>query len=268
MHPVIVMPINDPDGSIFTHLRAITPTLQLLFDHAVVSVSAATQAAQAQQVAWLNADPFFHVLPHPPDLPVGHEFAALYRHASALFPAQQILHLCFIDRVAFALQSAYRDPFCAEIRNLKPHQTPLLYQRSPAAWATHPANYRAVEQFATYVGMLLFARTLDFAWCHLALSAGQLAQIMPAIQSEDLSMLAEMLLLLRDTVQTREVDWLAWEDPFILGCDAHALRTTREQSQAETRKRLRYVTSTLALLSAASAPSPSGHDQAAETRGV
>lgn len=248
MRPVIVMPMHDPDGSMFAHLRAITPSLQELFDHAVVSVSADTQAAQPKQVAWLSADPFFRVLLHATDLPVGYEFAALYRYAAGLCPPQQLLHLCFIDRVAFALQSAYRDPFCSDIRGLTVEQTPLIFTRSPAAWATHPDNYRTIEQFATYVGMLLFQRALDFAWCHLVLSAGQLAQIMPGIQSPDLSMLAEVPLLLRDMIQVREVEWLAWEDPFILGCDAYALCTAREQTPAETRKRLAYVIPTLMRL--------------------
>ena len=54
--------------------------------------------------------------------------------------------------------------------------------------------------------------------------------------------------LLRDTIQTQEVDWLAWEDPFITGCEAHSLREAREQSREETRKRLGYVIRMLELL--------------------
>jgi len=37
------------------------------------------------------------------------------------------------------------------------------------------------------------------------------------------------------------VDWLAWEDPFILERDADKLKQEREHSLVETQKRLKYV---------------------------
>jgi hypothetical protein len=37
------------------------------------------------------------------------------------------------------------------------------------------------------------------------------------------------------------VDWLVWEDPFILNRDAAELKQEREQSLAETNKRIKYV---------------------------
>ena len=52
-------------------------------------------------------------------------------------------------------------------------------------------------------------------------------------------MLIELLILLRPRLLTRAVDWLAWEDPFLLGREAGELRLERSQSQAETVKRLR-----------------------------
>ena len=61
-------------------------------------------------------------------------------------------------------------------------------------------------------------------------------------------MLGEMVLLLLDLLSTKEVDWLAWEDPFILGRDPQELKVERENSIGETRKRLAYVIPTLALL--------------------
>jgi hypothetical protein len=153
MQPVIVMPMNDPRGVMFPQLRTIAPSLKQLFAHTVVSVSVTTQHTQAQHVAWLAADPFFRVLSQPSDLPVGQDFAALYRYAAALCPPEQVLHLCFIDRVAYALQSAYGDQFCADVQAITCQQTPLIFQRSPGAWASHPSNYRTLEQFVTQVGL-------------------------------------------------------------------------------------------------------------------
>jgi hypothetical protein len=118
---------------------------------------------------------------------------------------------------------------------------PLIFQRSQYAWETHPQNYRELETLVTTVGKNLFGRELDYAWCHLVVSAGQLRKVMPRVKNPDLSMVAEMIFYLQDNIQTRDVDWLAWEDPFILGRDALQLKHQRENSLAETRKRLRYV---------------------------
>jgi hypothetical protein len=71
--------------------------------------------------------------------------------------------------------------------------------------------------------------------------AEQLKRILPAIQSHDMSMMAELVLLCQDQINTLEVDWLAWEDPFILDCDPLALKHEREASAQETLKRLSYV---------------------------
>lgn len=61
-------------------------------------------------------------------------------------------------------------------------------------------------------------------------------------------MIAELVLNLKDKIQTQAVEWLAWEDPFIYGRDAQQLKQEREQSIAETRKRLAYVIPMLQLL--------------------
>ena len=127
-------------------------------------------------------------------------------------------------------------------------------QRSDRAWRTHPRNYRRIERMATDAGAWLLGCRLEWAWCHLAVRADQLASLLPDLRQQDLSLLAEILLaLLRAGVeiQTRDVDWLAWEDPFITGCRASALRAEREGSLAETRKRLAYVIPKLQLLAAA-----------------
>jgi hypothetical protein len=49
------------------------------------------------------------------------------------------------------------------------------------------------------------------------------------------------------------VDWLAWEDPFILACDPTELKRERENSLSETKKRLNYVLPMLDTLTRLSA---------------
>lgn len=61
-------------------------------------------------------------------------------------------------------------------------------------------------------------------------------------------MVAEMILHLQDDIHTREVDWLAWEDPFIFERDADELKRERENNLEETQKRLSYVLPIVELL--------------------
>lgn len=233
--------MHDPAGLYFPHLAAMTPQLKQLFAYAVVSITPATRQQQASWVDRCRADSFFHILTLEPGLAVGDEFVQLYTHAATLCPADTLLHLCFVDRVAYALQSAYCAQFTADVQALQVTGVPLIFQRSAAAWHTHPRNYRALEEMVTVVGEGYFQRTLDFAWCHLVVQAGQLQAILPQIKRHDLAICAELVLLLAESIKLRAVDWLAWEDPFILGRDPHQLKQEREQSPAETQKRLAYL---------------------------
>ena len=248
MKPAVVMPMHDPNGLLFPHLKVITGRLKTLFERAFISVPASTYQAQQEHVAWAEADPFFEVLHFAGQKPVGHEFADLFRHAAYTCPPQQIIHLCFIDRVAFVLQTDYADQFCTDVQSLTASNTPLCFHRSPNAWETHPRNYRELEEMATRTGELLFGKRLDYGWCHLVVQASDLTQIMPHVHNPGIAMMAEMILLLKDELQIVEVDWLAWEDPFIEQTDAATLKTQKEQSISEVQKRLSYIIPALQLI--------------------
>jgi hypothetical protein len=239
--PAIVFPFHNPDGSLFPHLQAVAPALKGAFTHACLSIPPDTRAACPGQVRLLEQDGFFRVHFVPQELPVGSHFHSLYTFAAASGPPEQVLHLCFPDRLAFALQTRHREQFLADMASLDAAATPLIFQRSPAAWQTHPRNYAAIENFITTAGELLLGRSLDFAWCHLAIQAARLAAILPAVRRADMSMIAEIALLCLDDIQTREVDWLEWEDPFFAAVSAGELRREREASPDETRKRLAYA---------------------------
>lgn len=240
MQPALAFPFNDPDGTMFRHLQAVLPDLRAHFEHAYICPPLSTWK-HADHLRQLQADRFFTVFPVEREMPIGEHFAYLYRRAAGAAPRDQILHLCYLDRVAFALEGEYREQFLADMDALTAGDVPLIFQRSPKAWQTHPQNYRNLEGMVTVVGRHLFGRELDYAWCHIAATAGQLHEIMPLVRNPDLSMVAEMIFHLQDRVQTRDVDWLAWEDPFVLGRDAAELKREREDSLDETRKRLRYV---------------------------
>jgi hypothetical protein len=262
MASVAVLPIHDPAGELLPHLPKVMPRMASAFAGAFLGITAATAEAQPGWVDWLHAhdcggggfehDGFYRGIFHRPGLAVGDQFRELYAGAAAAYPPDALLHLCFIDRLAFILQSAQCGAFVADMQAADTEDSPLIYHRSEAAWATHPANYRAAERMVTTAGELLFGRTLDFAWCHLAIRAGALGEIIPRTSRPDLSMMAEIVVqAMGQRIRTKEVDWLAWEDPFVAGRDPCELRREREGSVQETRKRLAYVIPMLQILDAA-----------------
>jgi hypothetical protein len=240
MRPALVFPFNDPDGGMFQHLQSILPDLKGQLEHAYICPPLST-LKWVEHIRQLQADDFFTVFPVDVEMRIGEHFAYLYQRAADMAPPDQPLHLSFLDRLAYALKSKYKSSFLADVDSLAPTDLPLIFQRSQTAWATHPQNYRDIEGMVTTVGHSLFGRELDYAWCHIVVSAGQLREIMPLVKNPDLSMVAEMIFYLQDDIHTRDVDWLAWEDPFVLSRDAAELRRERENSLEETQKRLSYA---------------------------
>lgn len=238
--PAIVLPLPDPQGIFLPHLQQITPILKTVFDRAILNLPPNTRQAQPEAVRRFETDPFFTCM-EIAESPIGEHFRALYAWAARACPPEQVLHLCYIDRLAFAMQTHYCQTFLEDIKTITAEKTPLIFHRSAFAWDTHPRNYRDLEGMVTRMGEWLFGKTLDFAWCHLAVQAGQLAEILPHTRQPDLSMVAEIVLEMLDQLHTKDVDWLAWEDPFILGRDPQDLRIERENSLLETHKRLAYV---------------------------
>jgi hypothetical protein len=240
MQQILVIPMSDPRGGLFSLLEPVRAGLGPLFSHACLGMIPGSPQP---------AGNFFQRVEIPAGLPVGEQFRMLYTAAADSASPDAALHLCFIDRVAFALHSpVHRAAFLADLGALQPADLPLLYLRSTPAWETHPSNYREIEGMATQLGRWVVGKTLDFAWCHLVLRAAQLREIMREVRADDLTMLAEMILLLQGSLKTREVDWLAWEDPFLLDRPPAELKREREESRDETRKRLGYILPTLQIL--------------------
>ena len=229
------------------HVRTILPDLKDHFDHAYVCLPPSSLEL-LQQNDLILTDDFFTVYPVDGNKLVGELFAHLYRRAAEEAHPDQPLHLCYPDRMSFALEGKYRDTFLADIDSLNADDLPLIFQRSQSAWETHPQNYRQLEGIVTTVGKNLFGMELDYGWCHIVVRAKQLREIMPLVKNPDLSMVAEMIFYLQDKIKTREVDWLAWEDPFILDRDPYELKQEREQSLDETQKRLNYILPMIEML--------------------
>ena len=240
MRPALAFPYHDPDGTMLPHIQAILPDLKAHFDRAYICPPLSTRKL-VEQTEWIHADNFFTIFYQDDDLRVGERFAYVYGRAAETAPAEQAIHLCYVDRLSFALEGEYRDSFLADIDSLTAADLPLIFHRSPLAWDTHPQNYRDIEGMVTTVGRHLFGMELDYAWCHMVASAGDLRRVISLTTHPGISMVAEIVYHLQENIHTKEVDWLAWEDPFIFGCEAAELKRERETSLAESQRRLAYA---------------------------
>jgi hypothetical protein len=240
--------MHDPNGVFLDHVGMITPQLKELFSATWLGIPPGTLARQRERVRNLERDSFFKLAYPPVDAPVGDQFRAFYSLVADACPPEQVLQLAYVDRVSFALESPHRAAFAEDMRLDLAGQVPLIYHRSNAAWDTHPRTYRELEGMATRAGELLFGRVLDYCWCQMAIQAGQLQGVLPKIHSRGISMVAEIVLQVQGQARTKDVDWLSWEDPFILGRDPVQLMQERETSPAEISKRLSYVGPILELL--------------------
>jgi hypothetical protein len=240
VEPSIAFPYHDPDLQMFPYLQAYMPDLKTLFSRAYISLPLDTQR-QPHLMDWLAEEDFLTIFLADRQMQIGEHFAFLYLNAARAADPDEIIHLAYIDRLAFALQGSTREQFMADVNAVGSADVPLIFQRSVKAWQTHPQNYYEIENFVTIIGNILFGRSLDYAWCHLVARAAQLAEILSQARNPDLSMVAEMVLLLQSDIKTKEVDWLAWEDPFILRRDPEELKRARETSPEEAQKRLAYA---------------------------
>ena len=215
---------------------------------AFLSISPTTKSSQVESIARLVNDSFFQLNFNEPGTQIGDHFLAGFQSAVDTCPPSQILHLANIDRLAFALETDYQERFIADVTAVTPDHTPFLFQRTEAAWASHPRHYREIEYIAIDLCRALYGRYLDIAWSHAAVRADKLAAILPQFQRQDMGFLAELVVLLAADLQTKDVDWLAWEDPFIYGRDPVELRQERDNNPAETEKRLRWLKPAMEVL--------------------
>lgn len=246
--PVIAFTIHDPDGVIFPHLWKIKSTLKDNFFQAFVGITPTTLENQKYEIDKLEGDKFFEITYNQKDSQIGDHFVSLWQRLVKVYPLDTRVHLATEDRLAFILGTDFKKQVLKDFKLANKIKNPVLFQRSDKAWSTHPKNYLAAESMTSLAGKVLFNKYLDFFWCHLVLEIVDLKEILPKIESHDLTVFTEIVLSLLDRIMTKKVDWLSWEDPFILGKDPQKYKLERERSREETDKRLNYVYPAIKML--------------------
>ncbi len=237
MLPAITFPLHDKTGEFVGHLEIIDGFIKTHFSKCYVSITPATQNNIPDKLEKLKQDSFYFLCFNDENSQVGDHFMTGYREAAKQSANDLMIHLSTLDRFIFAVKN-YEKQLVTDINSA---QSTTLFTRSDYAWSTHPINYYAAEKSLTTVGEILFGKTLDFGWCHLVVSSKRLTEVFQNVVTHDLTILAEIILQLKNELNIQQVNWLAWEDPFIEGKDLEKLKTEREHSHDEVSKRLSYV---------------------------
>src|SRR5215510_11277758 len=117
MKAALAFPYNDPDGILFPHLQAILPDLKDHFERAYIAPPPPTQK-RLKPNNFILTDNFFKIFPTTEEKLIGENFAFLYQHTAETAPPDQPIHLCYLDRLAFALEGHFRDSFLGDIDSL------------------------------------------------------------------------------------------------------------------------------------------------------
>lgn len=237
----LVSTLHDINGSQTSLLLQVLPILKENYRQAFISITPTTESNK-EAIKALTDEPFFILNFNEAGSIVKDHYISGYKNAVQHSESSQILHLCDLDRLAYALLGGHRKDFLEDTTNISTIDTPLLYLRSEVAWKIYPQNYYAIESMVTELARILFGSTLDYTWCHLAITASNLQDKLPEIQDQSLVYPhTELTFLLRDTLKTKVVDWLSWEDPFNLGKNSEQLKKQRENDPLEFEKRMGYI---------------------------
>lgn len=236
----LVFPFHDPNNIETGFLIKTLPILKLNFQSVFVSITPKTVINNPKALDFLYSDKFFVVNENADESMIGDHFISGYANAVKNSDPKQVFHLCTADRLSFVLLSKYKKSFLADVKNITKNNSPCLFIRSQRAWKTHPRNYQAAESMVTEVGKVLFGKPFDFTWCHLAICAQQLQSILPKLTAHDLVFCAQLVMNL-NKLKLKKVDWLSWEDPYILGKDPKSYKAERENDPKEFEKRMSYV---------------------------
>lgn len=240
---IAAMPLHDITGDLIKKILERTDKLESIYTKVIISLSPKTVDNQVKAIGKFKENNLYELVTNRPDSVVGEHFLAAYQKAAE---KEEIVHLCTPDHLIYAL-----DHYFDEIqKDLKSSRRPTLFTRSSKAWKTYPKNYFAIESMATDLGERLFGKKYDYFWCDLVLEAKTLKAVLAKVKriKESFLFMAEIILGLKEELMVKEVDWTAWEDPYIFGKDEEEYKKERELAVDENEKRLNYVLPTIKFL--------------------
>lgn len=244
--PVLTFAYHDPRRQREAALQHELPALRAAFSGICVSAIPPLHEEYLQGLESQGCA----VYRNAPGTSVGDHARAALRLSLEQAPPGEPIFYGFDDRVLYALASPWREAFLHDM-GAAPDAGAVVYERTPAAWATHPDNYREIEGMVSRALQLLCGRRIELGISALMLSVPAARTALAQSVTPGFEVWGEWVLLAlkeRIPVATRAVDWLAWEDPYWAGVPLEQLKHEREQSREETLRRIRMNAPCLALL--------------------
>jgi hypothetical protein len=236
---MLAFPYYDPRGKYNRAFQRQLANLKSSFDGICISVVPPTSGDNAAFVQYLEEQGCFVYHNAPNTLHGLHSREAL-RLALEHAQAQQSIFFGFLDRILFALETEWRTSF---LQDLKAYQAAefVVFERSHAAWDTHPANFREIEQMVSRMFEFLHGKFIDLMPCAFIMSYPAANVILSQSVSASTDVWGEWVLLAMKNhipITTQKVDWLAWKDPYWEHVEPDRLKSHREASREETIKRI------------------------------
>lgn len=237
---ILTFPYYDPSGRYNQVFQRQLATLRSTFDAICVSAVVPTSENSSGFVQYLEEQGCV-VFNNAPNTPIGDHSREALRLALKHGPAQRPVFFGFLGRILYALETKWRSSF---LQDLKTHRASecMVFERSQAAWSTHPSNYREIEQMVSRMFQLLCGRFIELMPCALILSSSAAAAVLRQSTSPSYEIWAEWILLAMKNgirVTTNQVDWLEYQHPYWERIEPDILKQERETSGEETIKRIR-----------------------------
>ncbi len=246
---LVTFPYYDPTAKYNESLRRQLPVLKSAFNSICLSIVPPTTKENGHFVRYLQEQGCLTFQNAPGTQHGAHSREAL-RLAVNRARVDESIYFGFADRILFALETNFRESFLRDLGSFQ-SQAYVLFERSEAAWETHPANFREIEEMVSRMFEFMHGQSIDLMPCGFVFSRATAELILSQSTSASTEVWGEWVLLaLKNKIPiTREkVDWLAWKDPYWEGIEPDKLKRSRDASQQETIKRIRMNVPAMLML--------------------
>jgi hypothetical protein len=246
---ILAFPYYDPTGKYNESFQRQLPTLKSAFNSICLSVVPPTAKDNADFVRYLEEQGclMFH---NAANLLYGIHSREALRLALEHARPHESIFFGFEHRLLFALDTQWQDSFLRDIRTLQSNEC-VLFERSRAAWETHPTNFREIEQMVSRMCEFMCGQFIDLMPCAFIFSYSTASVILSQSISASTEVWGEWVLLAiknKIPITRQKVDWLAWKDPYWEHVEPEKLKRMRESSQEETIKRIKMNVPTMLML--------------------
>lgn len=247
---ILAFPYHDPEGINNELFQKTLPILKEIFSDICIGATPPTVVHNALFLEWLEKEGCL-IVRNEEDTNVGDHYRSALRIASDAGNGEAT-HICygFLDRILFALNTEHVHEFIQDILD-STRRSITLFERSGAAWNSHPANYAGIEQALNKMGAYLIGHEVELGTCGFCMEKSLAEKIIAQSTATSFSAATEWILLsylLGYSPFQKKCDWLIWEDPFIEKKDPAGLKKEREQDVTETVKRLKMNAGFLQIL--------------------